>query len=397
MPGICDTANVTDLFSDLTDQDTKRDQIELIQGRIVECSRKIGSVLAQLPSPSPTPYWLPAIPTPSATPTASPECTTPAPATMSSNRFALFETLGRCFAYLTYLNALPTPAPTESPLPQLASRPTFYVFATGAADTTAASVLIRSVVDRLMKAQRKAGRAQPPYRTPDAPSYLSIAGRADWTETASFASQCQLDPNTRGALVIETSIPETYRHNYLLIVANYTNVSASMEMLGCGALDHDPSVSPLSLWIQQGLAAKAHQDALTLGILTSLAAFFAKTKTTTTVSTGQGTTTVTRTEISPPVLTGNVLTFFQTENLNLPAQNDSVQLNIAAERIADSTMMRLRMFCNEPEVRRLAAEADPNNVPPPPLEHRTLLYKAAFEYLNACGLFGNFDIAQRGG
>jgi hypothetical protein len=163
-------------------------------------------------------------------------------------------------------------------------------------------------------------------------------------------------------------------------------------MLGCGALDHDPSVSPLSLWNQQTLTAKAHQDAFTLGILTSIAAFFAKTKTTTTVTTGQGTTTVTRNESMPPVLTGNVLTFFQTENLNLPAQNASVQLTIAGERLADSTMKRLRLFCNEPEIRRLAANADPRNVPPPPLEHRTPLYKAAFEYVNACGLFANFDI-----
>jgi hypothetical protein len=396
MPGICDTANVTDLFSDLSDESTKRDQIALLQGRIVECTRKIGRILAQLPSPSPTPYWLPAIPVPAPTRTASPECTTSAPATMSSNRFALYEKLGRCFAYLTYLNALPTPAPTESPLAQVASRPTFYVFATGAADPTAGSVLIRSVVDRLMKAQRNArlARARGPG---DTLWDLSIVGRADWTETASFASQCQLDPNTRGALVIETSIPETYRANYLLIVANFTNVSASMEMLGCGALDHDPSVSPLSLWNYQALTGKAHQDALTLGILTSIAAYFSKTKTTTTVNTGQGTTTVTRTEVAPPILTGNALTFFQTENLNLPAQNASVQLTVAGERLADSTMKRLRMFCLEPEIRRLAADADPTNVPPPPLEHRTLLYKAAFEYLDTCGLFANFEVAPRRG
>ena len=380
IPGICDTANVADVFPDLTEPRTKREQIAFLQGRIVECSHQIDVALPRIPSPAAAPYWIPAVPVASPNPTPSPICTNVAPATTASDRIVLYATLGRCFAYLSYINALPSPAPTESPLPRVASRPTFYVYATGAADPTAASVLIRSVVERLTKAQRKAARFD-----------LSVVGRADWTATSSFSAQCQLDPNTRGALIIETSIPETYRYNYLLIVANFTNVSASVEILGCGPEDHNPSLSPLSLWNEQAITGKAHEDAWTLGTFASLLPFVISNKSTTTVTRGPETTTLTRSDSTAPVLAGSVLSYYQAENLNVPAQNASIALNVASGRFADSAMSRLGSFCNEPQVRQLASDANPANVPQPAPAYRTVLYKAAFEFVEDCSLFANFE------
>jgi hypothetical protein len=344
--------------------------------------------LPHLPTPSPRPYWLPAVPVAAPAPTPSPECVQPPDASAASNRFALFETLGRCFSYWTYLSTLPTPAPVDSPVPILASSPTFYVFATGAAEPVSAAVLIRAVVARLMQAKQKAVHGRP--GDSEVLSGLRVAARGDWTDAASFAAQCQQDPNTRGALVIETAIPETYRHNYLLLIANFTNVSASLEMLGCGDEDHNPSVPPLSIWSQQALTGGAHQTALTLGILTSVASLLVRTMSTATVTLGGGTTTIKQTTTQPPVLSGNTLDYFQGQDLNLPAQNASVQLKIAAERFADASMSRLRLFCDAPEIRSMAAAADPASAPSPPPQYRTLLYKAAFQYVADCSLFGNF-------
>ena len=384
IPGICDTANVTDVFSDLTDESTKAQQLALLQGRIVECSHKIADALAHLPSPTPTPYWVTSAPLTPPLQTPAPDCVQPPPATMASNSIAMFETLGLCSAYLAYVTALPTPAPVDSPLSSLASRPTFYVFATGAVDPLAASVLIRTVTDRLIKTHRHA-----------APDNMRIVARADWTDEASFAAQCQLDPNTRGALIIQTSIPLNYRFNYILVIANFTDVSASVEMLGCGDEDHHTAASPLSLFSEQAITAKAHETAYTLGFLSALAPFLFPTKAVTTVAgIGTGSTTVTNTQSATPYFSGNLLASFQAENLNFPAQNPSVQLTVASERFADSTMQRLHAFCSQPDIRTMATAADPKNVPLPPLEHRTASYKAAYEYVTQCDRFAEFAAAR---
>lgn len=380
IPGICDTANVTDVFSDLTDEDSKPQQLALLQGRIEECSHKIADALAHLPSPSPTPYWVTSVPQPPPVQTPAPECIQPPAATMRSNSIAMFETLGICAAYLTYVTALPTPAPVDSPLASLASRPTFYVFATGAVDQTAAAVLIRTVTDRLLKAHGHAG-----------PDDMRIVARADWTDEGSFAAQCQLDPNTRGALIIQTSIPLAYKFNYLLVIANFTNLSASVEMLGCGDEDHNIAASPLSLFSAQAITEKTHETAYTLGFLSALAPLLFPSKTVTTVSgIGTGSATVTNTNSTTPEFSGNLLASFQAENLNFPAQNASVQLVVASERFADDTLKRLNAFCSDADIRRMATEADPKNVPLPPRDHRTASYKAAYEFVGQCGRFADF-------
>ncbi|MBC5799233.1 MAG: hypothetical protein GIX03_08370 [Candidatus Eremiobacteraeota bacterium] len=381
LAGICDGSAALDVLGDLGDRDAerKRNQIALLQGRIIECSRKIDEALVHLPTPSPSPYWVAAGPLAAATPTPTPVCQNPPAATLTSNRFALYERLERCAAYWTYLSTPPTPEPTETPLPSVASRPTFYVFATGAADQTAAAVLIRSVVGRLIEAQRRAD------------SDVAVAGRADWTTPDSFASQCQLDSNTRGALVIETSIPETSHHNYLLLVANFTNVSASVEMLGCGEEDHNPGVSPLSLYTQQAVTGKAHQDALALGIFSAIVPFLVSDKSKTTVTTAPKSMTITKTDSTAPVLSGSLLGFYESQNLTLPAQNASVGLTVASERFADSTMERLTKLCSDPDIVGLANQAGRPHGPPAPPEHRTIIYKAASEYISDCSSFANFD------
>ncbi|MDQ2908679.1 MAG: hypothetical protein M3R44_04930 [Candidatus Eremiobacteraeota bacterium] len=378
--GICDSSGALDVLGDLGDRDAerKRNQIALLQGRIIDCSRKIDEALSRLPAASPTPYWVSNAAPPAAVPTPTPVCLAPPAATLTSNRFALYERLERCAAYWTYLSTSPTPEPTATPLPSVASRPTFYVFATGAADPTAATVLIRSVVERLSQARRKAG------------SDLTVAGRADWTTPDAFASQCQLDANTRGALVIETSLPETYRHNYLLLVANFTSVSAAVEVLGCGPEDHNPAVSPLSLYSREAVTGKAHEDALALGIFAAIVPFLLADKSQTTVTMGPKSTTITKTASTAPVLSGSLLGFYESQNLTLPAQNAGVGLRVAGDRFADSALDRLRALCREPDMQRLADQANPTSTAPP-REHRTLVYKAASEYVSDCSLFAGFD------
>jgi len=380
--GICDTSDVLTLVGDLTDDDNKRDNLAILQGRIIDCSRRIAAALAQLPSPSPTPYWVGpgTAPVPAVTPHTV--CVSPPPAaTPATSPFALYETLTQCFGYLTYLHALPTPAPADSPLSSIASQPTFYVFATGAVDPTTAAVMIRSVVGKLTLARAKSTDAAP----------LAIAGRAGWTDRVSFADQCKYDPNTRGALVIETSIPETSRRNYLLLIANITNVSAAVEMLGCGEDDHTSAGLPLSLWSANDLTGKAHETALTTGILSQIATLFLTDRSSTTVSISNKTVNVASSQQSAPVLSGNVAGYLQDQNLNLPAQNASTELSVAGDRFARSTLERLQVFCEAPEVRRIAALARPPDAPAPPA-HRTLPYKAAALYVEDCARFADFKI-----
>lgn len=393
MLGLCDTSNVLDVLGDLSDADAskKRNQIALLQGRIIDCSRKITESLAPAPVAAPTPYWISVAPAPVATHAPAAVCIDPPGATTASNRIALYEILQRCAAYWTALSATATPAPGATPLASIASRPTFYVFATGAVDPPTATVLIRSLVGRLIRAQRRSHPLPSPAGDDETGADVVVAGRADWTTPDSFASQCQLDPNTRGAVVIESSIPETYRHNYFLLAANFTTVSAAVDVLGCGAQDHNPAASPLSLHREEALSGKAHQDALTLGLFTTIATLLAVSDSKTTVTTGGGSTTVTKTDANAPVFTGSVLGYFENQNLTLPAQNANVALSVAGERFADGTMARLRNVCKRPEIARLAAEANPDNNPPPPLKYRTLAHRAAFEYISDCNLFANFD------
>ncbi len=377
--GVCDTANITDVFSNLESEHNKDDEIALLQGRIVSCSRRIAEFLAHQPAPSPTPYWISALPAPAPTFTPAPVCaTSPPPVTSSAKTIALYETLSRCFGYYTYLTTLPSPGPSDTPAPlaRIASRPTFYVYAVGATDPVAAAVLIHSVIARLTKALRPG-------------SDLQIAGRADWTANANFAAQCQQDPNTRDALVIETSINQASTLNYLLVTTQIANITASAEVLGCGPDYHKPSASPLSLISENGLTGKAHQTGLVVGLLSAIASFFLVDKAMTTVSAGPPVS-VTSTVRTAPQLNGDVLGYYQGQNLNLPAQNPSVQVAVASERLANDAMNRLQLFCIAPALTRLANDARPKGVADVPPEHRTVLYQAAALYMDDCARFNNF-------
>ena len=378
VPGACDTANVMDIFGNLTGNKERTERIAIVQGRIDECARKIDAILAQQPTPSAEPYWLPPQPVPVPGPTQTPVCTNPPPANSASKEYHLYETLTMCVAYFTYLTALPTPEPTDTPPSTIASQPSFYVFALGAADDTAAAVLIHSVVQRLAIA--RAG--------PDA---LAIVPRASWTDAASFAAQCRFDPNTLGALVIETSVHQTRRANYLAVVAEFSDVDASVEVLGCGADGRARGLPPLSLASENNLTGSAHESALVTGTIATVLAFISANKTTTDVSESPaGRTTVTTTQPNPIALNGNLLSYYQNENLNLPAQNVSVQLRVASERFADATMHRLGGLCRNQQVQLMAAQANPAATSLAPPQHRTVAYRAAFEYAHVCALFGGF-------
>ena len=394
IPGICDTDSMLDVFGDLDGKKKKRTELAMVEGRLLECSRQINAMLPYVPSPTPSPYWIPPVPPPAVAPVQSPNpaCVSPPPVTAASDPHALYEMLGLCVAYIAYLGNLPSPAPTSSPPPHLASHPTYYVFATGAADPIVAAVLIRSTVQYLTKAMRAVAAKPQALQDEDAMYDTWIAGRADWTSIDSFTSQCQLDPNTRGALIIQTSIPEAYRFNYLLLVAQFERLSASVEMLGCGDTDHDPSISPISLWMQQNIDAKAHQTAYTLGIMAAVIGFLAPTKTTTSVSVSNGTVSANTSTRESPQFEGNLLSGFQAQNLNLPAQDTATQVRVASERFAVALMGHLHAFCDVPAVRQMAHESSPKNSPTPPPQYRTVPYKAAYEFIHNCEAFGDFTI-----
>jgi hypothetical protein len=371
--GPCDTANIIDLLTDLEAPDNKPDKLSVLQGRINECSSRIAGILAAMPSPTPAPFWVSNVHQPPALPTPPPVCATPPPpATSASVPVALYETLSSCVGYLTYLTSVPSPDPSASPLPRVASRPTFYVYAVGAYDAAAASVLIRSVVARLTKSL-----------SPQ--SDLVVTGRADWTTNDNFAAQCQLDPNTRDALVIQNVIPQTSTLNYLLVTSAQTRVSASIEMLGCSSEDHNPGSSPLSLLSENDIGGKAHQTALTIGIFASLVPFLIPSKSVTSVNLGPPAV-ITNTQQSAPQASGNAAGYFNDQNLNLPAQNASVQLTVASERLAGEALHRLHGFCDASALQHLLADAGPRT----PIEHRTVVYKAAFLFKNDCTVFGGF-------
>jgi hypothetical protein len=65
-------------------------------------------------------------------------------------------------------------------------------------------------------------------------------------------------------------------------------------------------------------------------------------------------------------------------------------MNVAAKRLTNDAMAGLHRLCGRPEVLMLAAQGDPAAVPPSPPEHRTLAFKAAYEYVGDCALFGSF-------
>ncbi|MBV8151618.1 MAG: hypothetical protein JOY59_08680, partial [Candidatus Eremiobacteraeota bacterium] len=356
--GSCDTANVIDIFGNLTGDKERAERIAIVQGRIVECARKINDFLAHAPSPQPSAYWLPPKPQPQPSPTQTPVCTNPPPATTASKEYRLYELLTMCVAYLTYLNALPTPEPTDTPPAIYASRPTFYVFATGAVDDAVANVLIRSVVERLAAARAHAGGP------------LAVVARAGWTDPDAFAAQCRFDPNTRGALIIETSARDARNANYLAVIAQFSDVDASIELLGCANDGASRNVPALSLVTEERLSGTAHETAMVTGTIAALAAALNVGKTTTSVTVANGRANVLTTTYNPIVLSGNLLTYFQNENLNVPAQNESVRTRVASARFTDAAMHRLGALCRDRELQLMASQADPARRPVAPPEHR---------------------------
>ncbi|MBV8282705.1 MAG: hypothetical protein JO347_11690, partial [Candidatus Eremiobacteraeota bacterium] len=45
IPGICDTSNLLDVFGDLDGKSKKRAELAIVEGRLLECSRKITEIL----------------------------------------------------------------------------------------------------------------------------------------------------------------------------------------------------------------------------------------------------------------------------------------------------------------------------------------------------------------
>jgi len=160
-----------------------------------------------------------------------------------------------------------------------------------------------------------------------------------------------------------------------LITANITKVWASVEMLGCSDDDHTPQTSPLSIFSAYGLTGKAHETALTTGILESLAGYFHHRSFPTNITIVDRSVNYSNSQRSAPALNGSTIGYLQDQNLNFPAQNASTGLAVASRRFAQMTMDRPHDFCQALELLRIAAQARPAGLPAPP-EHRTVPYEA---------------------
>jgi hypothetical protein len=415
VPGYCDTAGVP--TSKILGGVARLD--DLLKRRVIACRDAIALVLTPF-NPTPRPPWAFPTPTPNARftpfpPTIPIDCREPwqrktlqqQEAGLPNDPNALSAILAQCVGYLTVAKALPTATPSPTPLPYIASHPTFYVFATGAmaADWTSYT-LIRSSVERLTVNYLEQFKRTPSPGTLEPPTDLQIIARPDWTTLSSFASQCQLDPMTRGALVLEGPIPQTVTNAWLLFTNTHQYVSAGAELFGCSPFDHDPSVSPLSLAYQSNVSGYDTETTFPFGILASIGSLFAQNKTTTsTVTTASVpksvthptaapttvTTTTTNTNLNWPLVLGTAASTLATQNI--PAINPNAQLNAASFDLIDKLLSKLLYrACEDPMILKAAAAAGDPAHPTPVPQNRAVAYRAAYEfiYLN-CDTFDNFS------
>lgn len=323
-PAVCDASDALALIRVIEAQHQRSKAVKFLRWRIAECQRQIKGAQA---TPNPMPPWY----TPAPSPKEPWYCVK---LDSSADEFTLYADLVDCVAYL---KLVATPAP-PSPAPILASQPTFYVFSTGTTDQASNAFLVRSVVDRLITSQNK---------TPLAQLWL-VVGRTDWTSPSSFTTQCQGDPNTEGALLIEDDYPTNYSNNWLLWVHTGARLDANFELLGCDMLSRNGSTSPLSVWFGRGANESTFNEESTTGgaplaVWGALAVVFSQGKTTVNTSTTGGTTTTVN-NLTPAFAATTLASALG--STTVPSANASWLLSNAAWRVTGDLFSSLRQQCS---------------------------------------------------
>ena len=309
------------------------------------------------------------------------------------DKFVLYSVLEGCMNFLKALPAAPTPKPPPT-LTFRASHPTLYVFTEPVIDAETTSVIIRELVARLSGVLVAEYRSNP-YRAP------WIIGRPDWSTEQNYVMQCQSDSNTIGAIFLRAGSLQTRSLSYIVYLDNGSQLRYSAEVRGCGDDDHDPSAIPMILWSSTTQTfGSAHQGAIALGPIASVAALLSKNTTTQTLTTSSTpppkssspttqTTSSTNTALTPSLIIGTVAS--QLTSITIPTANQSAQTYLSSERAAADLLHKLNSTCSDVNWYWDAKNVDPATHRAPLNPAPTLTQKAHYEYIFLCGLLNNFD------
>lgn len=407
--GVCDSSDALELIRLAHGSADKSAVREVLTDRVRTCAALIKQQLQKHPLPNkpPTPMpWSDAPPPPAPAPTPS------ACDPQSGNDLTLYGDLVVCSSYWKNLSA--SPSSTPAPPAFLTAQPTFYVFATGTVDPTTNAMLIRSVVRRLLEAQANE-KLEPSNEVKGLPKGVpsevwTVLGRNDWTSTTSYATQCQNDPNTRGAIVIEGDYPVAYTNNYLLLVNTGEQVQSNVELLGCDALNNGTSMPPQTIFAATDLGGKSSTGGLPLGVWGGLAVLASNNGQTTTsaVTTpvpspipvkpvAKTVTTVTTTTSNvTPALAANALAT-SLGPITTPSSNSPWLLSNAAWQLSDYLFLALNLSCTQSSKTDFAnPKMRDRNSPPsgsevtPTIKGDTDHYRALFALGAACNQFNDF-------
>lgn len=423
-PDICDATDLTPLLGrpDLGGRhsnDADNAIFHLLASRLDACSYYLGTVINPKPTPLPTFWWDQPLTDPTPPPiTIPPECSSSSYVSPTNGRLlTMYASLVRCSALYKALKPSPSTPPPYSML-----QPTFYVFTAGVVDATTSAVVVREVVSRLQTAERNERLAR---HVSDKGSPLTpiVIGRPDWASDASYLTQCQLDPNTIGALFIKAATPQTRTLNYVLWTDQGTLVKAGVEVRDCADDEHTPNSNPLVVWNSTEDAepfGQAHQGGISLGIIAAAGSLFAKTSTTTTLTstpvptsvpipgpsattipgTNQISTTTSTTPLTVPFLISSAANALSSQVF--PAQNQPVQIQLSSERFAEAALTQLNNQCNSQSLYDSAVKVDPiinASAKPPqkPKERLLATFKGQWELAKYCDYFYDFDSISNGG
>ncbi len=408
--GVCDTSDALELIRLAHDSEDKKAVREILLSRLSTCDTLIKQQLQKHPLPNKPPTPMPWSDAPPPAPASKPTACTPKSGNdltpKSDNDLRLYGDLVVCSAYWKNMSA--SPSSTPAPPTFLAAQPTFYVFATGTVDPTTNAMLIRSVVRRLVEelADKKPEKKAEVKATP--PEVWTVLGRNDWSSISSYATQCQNDPSTRGAIVIEGDYPIAYTNNYLLLVNTGEQVQSNVELLGCDSLNNGTSVPPQTVFADTDLGGKSSTGGLPLGVWGGLAVLATNDNQTTTsavttplpspipikpVPKTVTTVTTTTSNVTPALAANALATSLGT--ITTPSSNAPWLLSNAAWQLSDYLFVALNQNCTQTSnidlatMRKLSTPPSGSEVTvqiKQNLDH----YRALFGFGAACNQFNDF-------
>jgi|HubBroStandDraft_4_1064222.scaffolds.fasta_scaffold21192_3 hypothetical protein len=354
--GTCDYSDMLSVLRVARSQKPPMAIAPILMARIARCHKLIGDFLALNPlsAPPPAPWSTGPVPPP---PQLEPGyCKPPKQDEAKPSKQDEATLYGELVDCVTYWKAISGTSSGATPAPPAfaTARKTFYVFATGAVDPTTNALLVKSVIDRLIRAQTQTTAAPSPTPTPMSSEHWSISGRTDWSAISSFTAQCQGDPNTQGALVIEADFPVAYSNHYVLWVNTGEQVYANFQILSCDAMNYGTLSPPLSIWSAANVDGKSSTGGVPLGLLAGLAVILASNHTITTTTTttpapssgGPAITTTSTTNNLTPAFIGTALSG-ALGPITTPTANPGWLIGKSAFGVSDNLMGILRQYCRD--------------------------------------------------